>query len=218
MSDKHCQWSDSGPIKIVRKSPHNDSRQLEWVYLQNLFSIVILLKILNMQPMWLNIILRPLFEEKNPKMQSMGFQSGFHESHRWYLQGLASSSVQHNFLIFFTQQQVWERKGMRSSSGSFHLEITLHPNKHLSFLTLLLLQGIYTHKDDCTRHCNTDTKQIHIQRIVQDTYRYRNKYPGQVLGSCAGNFWPCFFHSTPFVVLVLFFFLNLSGGPVHLVR
>ena len=88
--------------KIVRKSPHNDSRQLEWVYLQNLFSIVILLKILNMQPMWSNIILRTLFEEKNPKMQSMGFQSGFHGSHRWYLQGLASSSsVHHNFLIFF---------------------------------------------------------------------------------------------------------------------
>ena len=61
--------------KIVRKPPHNDSRQLEWVYLQNLFSIVILLKILNMQPMWLNIILRTLFEEK--KLQLMGFQSGF---------------------------------------------------------------------------------------------------------------------------------------------
>ena len=68
---------------------------------------------------------------------------------------------------------------MRSSSGSFHLEITLHPNKHLSFLTLLLLQGIHT--------------QLHIQMIVQDTYRYRSKcvckYPGQVLGSYSDIFW-----------------------------
>ena len=97
---------------------------------------------------------------------------------------------------------------MRSSSGSFHLEITLHPNKHLSFLTLLLLQGIYTHRDDCTRHLQ-----------IQKQMRLQISWTGAWM--LLRYFWPCFFHSSLHFLLFwccVFFLLNLWDGPVHLDR
>ena len=77
------------------------------VYLQNLFSTVILLKIINMQPMWLNIISCTLFEEKNPKMQSMWFQSGFQESQVIF----AGFSIIISSSQFFTQAKSLWTKG-----------------------------------------------------------------------------------------------------------
>ena len=95
---------------------------------------------------------------------------------------------------------------MRSSSGGFHLEITLHPNKHLSFLTLLLLQGIYTHTDDCTMHLEIQ-KQIRLQISWTGAWKLRR------------YFWPCFFPLYKFRVLVLVVFcLNLWDGSVKLDR
>ena len=91
---------------------------------------------------------------------------------------------------------------MRSSSGSFHLEITLHPNKHLSFLTLLLLQGIHTHTDDCTRH-------LQIQRLMCLEISWTGAW------MLLRYFRLCFFHSSRVYTFccfgIVFFFFKTCG-------
>ena len=87
------------------------------------------------------------------------------------------------------------------------------------------LQGVSISRLHCIQtsiclfwHCSCSKEYIHIEMIVQDTYRYRSKcvckYPGQVIGSCAGIFWPCFFPFYTFFVVLLFwycFFSKLMG-------